>query len=161
MKPNFVQRAMQIIPATRWGSWLLARTLHRIDPFLLRASRGRASLPGLLIGLLTVLITMTGAKSGRRITLPLAVIPDGDRFALIASNFGNARNPAWYYNLRAHPPVECARAGRVEIYRAREIDGAEYDRIWQRAVELYIGYAEYKKRAAPRHIPILVLTRQK
>lgn len=156
--PNFIQRALQIIPATRPGSWLLARILHRVDPFLMRVSRGRVSLPSVLVGLPVVMMTMTGAKSGRRITLPLAAIPHGDAFALIASNFGNAHNPAWYYNLRAHPHVEVTRAGRTATFVAREATGAEYATWWTRANEFYLGYAAYKKRAGARRIPILVLT---
>lgn len=161
MKPNFIQRAAQFIPASRPGSWLLARTLYRVDPFILRLSRGRVSLPSLLVGLPVVIVTMTGAKSGRRIALPLAVIPMGDELALIATNFGNARNPAWYFNMRAHPQVECTDDHGSRIYHVREATGAEYTQIWRTAVEFYIGYAAYKKRAGTRHIPILVLTPQR
>jgi len=161
MKPNLLQRAVQFIPASRPGSWLLARTLYRVDPFILRLSRGRVSLPSLLVGLPVVIVTMTGAKSGRRITLPLAVIPMGDELALIATNFGNARNPAWYFNMRAHPQVECTDDRGSRIYHVREATGAEYAQIWRTAVEFYIGYAAYKKRAGTRHIPILVLTPQR
>ncbi len=159
-KPNFLQRAIQFIPASQPGSWMLARILHRVDPFVLRVSGGRVSLPSLLVGLPVVMVTMTGAKSGRRITLPLAVIPFGDDLAVVASNFGNVRHPAWYHNMRAHPRVECTDDGRTTICIVREVAGDEYAKIWNTAVEFYVGYAAYKKRAGSRHIPILVLTPQ-
>lgn len=159
-KPNFLQRALQFIPASQPGSWLLARMLHRLDPFVMCVSGGRVSLPSLLVGLPVVMVTMTGAKSGRSISVPLAVIPMGEELALIASNFGNARNPAWYYNLSAHPQVECTYAGHTATCNARQVSGDAYTKIWRTAVEYYIGYAEYKKRASGRHIPIFVLTPQ-
>ena len=50
-----------------------------------------------------LLLTTTGAKSGRTITRPLAYTRDGDRLVIIASFGGGPKNPAWYHNLVAHP----------------------------------------------------------
>lgn len=49
------------------------------------------------------MLTTTGARTGQPRTLPVLGLPDGDRFVVIASNFGQRHNPAWYHNLRAHP----------------------------------------------------------
>lgn len=160
-QPMMWQRALQYIPATRLGAWFFAHTLHHIDPVVLRLSRGRLSLPGFFIGTPTMLVTTLGAKSNTPRTQPLIGIPDGVRVVLIASNWGRANNPAWYHNLRAHPHVSVSIDGRAQDFVAREVTGAEYDRYWGAAVELYRGYAAYQKRAGKRPIPIMALTPQR
>jgi deazaflavin-dependent oxidoreductase (nitroreductase family) len=157
-QPTRLQRLIQRIPATRLGSWYLSHTLHYVDPPLLRLSRGRLSLPGLFTGLPVVLLTTIGAKSGKPRTLPLVGFSDGDKVILVASYFGNARHPAWYHNLRAHPTATLSMDGQTRTYIARDAAGEEYDRYWRQAVDLYIGYKYYKERAGNRHIPIVVLS---
>jgi len=101
------------------------------------------------------------AKSGELRSVPLVGIPDtgphSDRLILVASNFGQAHHPAWYYNLRKNPYASVKIGGVARSYRAEEVSGAEYDRCWARAVTLYAGYAAYKTRTGGRQIPILVL----
>jgi deazaflavin-dependent oxidoreductase (nitroreductase family) len=60
----------------------------------------------------------------------------------------------------AHPEVQLTYEGRTVTYLARETDGADRDRCWQRAVEVYAGYANYKQRAAHRTIGVFLLTPQ-
>ena len=76
---------------------------------------------------------------------------------LIASNFGQAHHPAWYYNLKKHPQATVTLRGHTADYVAGEASGEEYDRLWQRAVALYGGYAAYKTRTGGRAIPIIIL----
>jgi deazaflavin-dependent oxidoreductase (nitroreductase family) len=83
---------------------------------------------------------------------------EGD-FAIVASNFGQRHNPAWYYNLKANPRVSCTLGGAVASYHAHEAQGEEYDRFWRLALETYIGFPGYRERAGERHIPIMVLRR--
>src|SRR5690242_5297962 len=101
--PSRLQRMMQHIGASRPGAWLFARTLHPLDRVLMRISRGRVSVPGVLTGLPVVMLTTIGAKSGKPRTVPLVGLGDGDKVIVIASNFGQAHHPAWYHNLRANP----------------------------------------------------------
>jgi deazaflavin-dependent oxidoreductase (nitroreductase family) len=115
----------------------------------------------LLAGLPVVLVTTTGAKTGRPRTLPLLCIrdeSDPNTFALIASNWGQRRNPAWYYNLKTNPRATCTIEGRTGEYIAHEATGEEYERFWRYAENIYIGYPRYKQRAGRRHIPIMVMT---
>ncbi len=157
--PGF-QRFAHIIGSSRLGAWIFARTLHHFDRLILKASSGKISITGVLAGLPVVDVTAIGARSGRPRTVPLVSIRDQvnpDRFALIASNFGQAHNPSWYYNLKANPVAECAWGDRVAEYLAREATGEEYERFWQAAVDTYRGFALYKQRAAHRRIPILVM----
>lgn len=159
-QPNRLQQFLQFIPKSKPGAWLFARTLHHFDRPVLRLSHGRYSLTSRVTGLPVVAVTTIGAKSGQPRSLPLIAIPDGENVILIASNFGQRHHPTWYYNLRAHPEVQLTYEGKTVAYLARETDGAERERCWRRAVDLYSGYAEYKERASQRKIGVFLLAPQ-
>ncbi|MFN8517050.1 MAG: nitroreductase family deazaflavin-dependent oxidoreductase [Thermomicrobiales bacterium] len=151
------QRAVMRVAATRAGAWGFARLAHRLDRQVLRLTGGGHTLTSLLAGLPIVWLTTTGARSGRTHTVPLVGIVDSARIVLIASNFGQARNPAWYHNLRAQPCATIAARGQSARYHCREAAGEEYNMYWAEALALFPGWANYHARA-PRHIPILVFT---
>jgi deazaflavin-dependent oxidoreductase (nitroreductase family) len=159
-RPNRLQRSLFFIPKSALGSSLAARILHYFDGAVLRQSRGRYSVTSLFAGLPIVSVTTIGAKSGQPRSVPLVAIPDGENVILIASNFGQKHHPAWYYNLRAHPDVQLTYEGKTVTYVARETADEERERCWQRAVDLYSGYAAYKKRAEHRMIGVFLLTPQ-
>ena len=156
--PNMVARTVRRVIATRPAAWLLARTIHRVDGATLRLSGGRTTASALLSGLPIIQLTTTGAKSGRPRTVPLVGIPDGERLILIASNWGQTKHPAWYYNVKANPQVKVT--GRdvppERVYMAREVVGEERAACWARAVALYPGYRGYAARAG-RGIPVVVV----
>jgi deazaflavin-dependent oxidoreductase (nitroreductase family) len=104
-RPNVIARTVRRVIATRPAAWLLARTIHHVDGATLRLSGGRTTASAVLSGLPIIELTTTGAKSGRPRTVPLVGIPDGERLILIASNWGQAKHPAWYYNVKANPAV--------------------------------------------------------
>src|SRR5713101_1688775 len=52
-----------------------------------------------------LLLTTTGAKSGRAYTTPLGYLADGDRLVVIASKGGAPTSPDWYHNLVANDTV--------------------------------------------------------
>ncbi len=139
---------------TRWGTWVAINIGQRIDPYLMRATRGRVRIS---FTAPTILLTHTGAKSGKRRTTPLLYFTEGDKVVLIASKGGAPQNPAWYHNVKAHPEVEASSDGRPERYVAREADGAERERLWRLATKLYSGYEDYQARAINRRIPVIVL----
>ena len=66
-----------------------------------RANQGRVG--GSLERWPMLLLTMTGAKTGRTLVRPLCYSRDGDRIVVIASYGGAPHNPPWYYNLLANP----------------------------------------------------------
>lgn len=130
-----------------------------LDHAVARLTGGRFTVTGLLTGLPTVRLTTTGARSGQPRRVILVGIAHGPNVALVASNWGQSRHPAWFYNLRANPQAMLALPGRsARPYVAREAAGAERQQLWQRAVDLYPGYARYALRSAPRQIPILLLS---
>jgi deazaflavin-dependent oxidoreductase (nitroreductase family) len=137
-------------------SGLLAVVLHRADAFLLRQTNGRHSITA-IAGLPIIRLSTLGARSGLPRTLPLVGLIDGERIALIASNFGRAHHPGWYYNLKANPICTVHFGGRKGEYSARQAEGAEREKYWKRAVSHYQGYELYRTRAARRVIPVMVL----
>ena len=153
-----LRRFVQRTASTRAGAWLFARTAHRLDLPLIRLSKGRYSLTSIMSGLPVVTLTAIGARSGRPRTLPLVGIPDGEKVVLIASNFGRPHHPAWYHNLRANPEARLTGHRRTGTYIAREATGAERERYWGQAVDLYPGYTVYQARAGGGAIPVMVLT---
>jgi deazaflavin-dependent oxidoreductase (nitroreductase family) len=142
------------IASSRPGAWLVSRTVHRIDPLLLRLSGGRLSTAQ---GFPVLLLTTTGAKSGQPRTLPLLYVEHGDGVAIIASRFGNTKHPGWYHNLRANPRATVEIKGQSRECEARPATEDERAEIWEKAVAVYPGYERYKARAG-RKIPIMVLT---
>src|SRR4051812_11648913 len=68
-----------------------------------RASRAKGETPG--GGRPLILLTTTGAKSGKPHTTPLRPLFDGDQMYVIAFNRGAPSDPDWYRNLVAHPEV--------------------------------------------------------
>jgi len=152
------QRLGRRVAASRPGSWLLSRTLHRVDQSLLSASNGRVSIPGTFAGLPIVQLTTTGARTGIERTVPLVGFRDGEEWVLIASNWGREEHPAWYHNLREHPEVALTHDGRTAEYVARVADGDEREAYLDRAGEAYVGYELYRRRSGDRPIPVVVLS---
>src|SRR5271165_7127659 len=66
-----------------------------------RSSGGKIS--GNFEGAPVLLLTTTGAKTGRKHTTPTMYLVDGDRLAVFASKAGAPTNPDWYHNLVANP----------------------------------------------------------
>jgi deazaflavin-dependent oxidoreductase (nitroreductase family) len=100
-------------------------------------------------------ITMTGAKSGRRLTIPLMYVPHGGGVLLVASQGGAPRNPVWYTNIVKHPDIEVRHRGRVMNLRARLATADEKPALWPVCDARYPPYADYRARTT-RDIPIFV-----
>ncbi|MFI6831484.1 nitroreductase family deazaflavin-dependent oxidoreductase [Kribbella sp. NPDC050241] len=103
-----------------------------------------------------VLVTMRGAKSGKLRKVPLMRVEHNGVYAAVASTSGAPKNPVWYHNLKADPKITLQDGTVTKEYAAREIDGAEYDEWWQRAVAAFPFYAEYQDQTT-RKIPLFLL----
>src|ERR1700677_4585365 len=113
-----LKRRMTAFALSKPGTWFSSQVGARIDPWLLRVSRGRVSHTLGVIPL--VLVSVRGARSGRERTVPLLYFTDGEDVILMASSYGRAKFPAWYYNLKANPQVRLEVRGRSGSYVARE-----------------------------------------
>jgi deazaflavin-dependent oxidoreductase (nitroreductase family) len=155
---NPLHRFTRGIAAIAPVSWVFARTLHQVDGPVFRLTGGKHTFASLVSGLPVVMLTTTGAKSGKRRTLPLLGIPDGGRTVVIASNYGQPHNPSWYHNLRDRPEAELYVGGETRRVVAHEAEGEERERLWRLGLEIYPGWAGYERRAGPRRIPVVALS---
>ena len=148
---------MQKVASSRPGAWFFARTLYPLDRLLFRVTAGRLTVPALLAGLPVVMLTTTGARTGRQRTMPLVGIPVGDDLAVIGSNFGQRPTPGWVYNLEADPAGRVGYRDRSVEVVARRVDDVDADRIFEAGQAVYSGYAGYRVRADHRVIRVFVL----
>ncbi len=134
--------------------WLSRMIAWKLDPLLMRVSRGRIGLGGLLP---TALLETRGARTGRPRRNAVIYFHDAERVTIIASKLGQPHNPAWFHNLRVHPDV---RFGGQSFHAKVIDDEAERARLWQLADQVFPAYARYRDRAAQagRAIPIVQLT---
>lgn len=121
-----------------------------------RANDGKVG--GIFEGRPVMLLTTTGAKSGRRFTLPLVYLPDGERIVIFASKAGAPKNPDWYHNLVANPVVTVEAGPETFDATATVITGVERDQLYARQVELMPQFGEYQQKTT-RVIPVIVLER--
>ncbi|MFD0745250.1 nitroreductase family deazaflavin-dependent oxidoreductase [Phytohabitans flavus] len=118
-----------------------------------RASGGSAH------GRSMLLLTTTGARTGREHTAPMMFIPHGADLLVVASNAGAPNHPDWYRNLVAHPEVVVEVNG--EKYEATAVvpgDG-ERDQIFAGVAERYPFFADHQAKVT-RTIPVVVLARK-
>jgi deazaflavin-dependent oxidoreductase (nitroreductase family) len=141
------------IVVTPLGFWLSRHIGWKIDPYLLRLTRGRLGTGGIIP---TALLETRGARSGKTRSNGVIYFHDGERITLIASKAGAPKHPSWYYNARAEPEVKLN--GRP--FRAEAIeDEASRARLWDLADRVFPPFAGYRESAARsgRTIPILQL----
>ena len=125
-----------------------------IDEF--RATGGKVG--GHFAGTPMLLLTTTGAKSGKQTVSPMVCTVDGDRLIVYASAAGRPHNPAWYHNLVADPAVTVEYGTERFPARATVVTGAERDRLWDAQVARAPGFGAYQ-RGTTRVIPVVALER--
>jgi deazaflavin-dependent oxidoreductase (nitroreductase family) len=145
------------LAATRAGSWCL-RKLTPLDLRVLRRSNGRYTVLG-PFGIPVLLLTTIGGKSGQRRSSPLIYQREGDRLFLFGSNWGQAKHPAWSWNLRENPDAWVTMAGQEIPVLATELTGDEYDRVYQKFLDFMKVYQAYRTRT-DRRIRVFALTRR-
>ncbi|HET9919583.1 MAG TPA: nitroreductase family deazaflavin-dependent oxidoreductase [Ktedonobacteraceae bacterium] len=122
-----------------------------------RANGGKVG--GMWEGKPLLLITTTGAKSGKRRTNPLVYLRYGDGLYIFASKGGAPTSPDWYHNLLAHPEVTVEIGKETYPAKAVPVTGEERDRIFAKQVQASPQFGEYQKKTA-RKIPVIELERQ-
>jgi len=127
---------------------------HVIEEF--RANAG--SVGGPYEGAPLLLLTTTGARSGRAHTTPLMYLGDAGRLVVFGSKGGAPTNPDWYYNLRAHPLATVEVGKETLPVRATVVHGEERRRLFDAQVEVRPQFADYAARTT-REIPVVVLER--
>jgi deazaflavin-dependent oxidoreductase (nitroreductase family) len=107
-------------------------------------------------GMPCILVTHTGNKTGGTRKIPLMRVEVGGDYVLIGSMGGQPNNPAWVYNLRAHPEIEIRDKTEVFEKRAREVTAdEERAKLWAAAAAAYPPYDEYQAKTT-RKIPVFI-----
>lgn len=152
-----LRRSVRRLVTTRPVAWCAVRFLPGLDRQVYRVTRGRQTLSAWVTGLPVVVLITQGARTGQRRETRVLGVRDGDALVVIAANFGETSNPAWYYNVPADPRVAVVVDGSERMYRAHEVAGAQRDRLFERAVAMNPGWVQFRRRARDRAIPVLRL----
>lgn len=133
---------------------VVIKWMSRANTAVYRASGGRIG--GRFLGGAPVcLVTTTGRRSGRRRTVPLLYLRDGDDFVIVASKGGMPEHPLWYRNLLddPHATIELGRE-RFDV-TCRTATPEERARLWPELVDMYRDYDSYQART-DREIPVVI-----
>jgi deazaflavin-dependent oxidoreductase (nitroreductase family) len=121
---------------------------------VLRLTGGRW--PRALRGMAAVELRTTGRISGQvRSTMLTSPVHDDTQVVLVASKYGDARDPQWYANLSAHPDVDIVIDGMTRAMRARTASAEEKAALWPRIVAAYPNYDAYQRKTS-RDIPVVI-----
>jgi deazaflavin-dependent oxidoreductase (nitroreductase family) len=131
----------------------ILKTMTKVHVFLHGVTGGR--LGNTMAGQEVCFVTMTGAKSGRQIAIPLIYVPYENGVLLVASQTGRDTNPVWYNNLVKQPEIEVRHRGDSLKLRARQATTEEKTDLWPICDEVYADFALYRARTT-RDIPIFV-----
>jgi deazaflavin-dependent oxidoreductase (nitroreductase family) len=148
-----IARVYAAFAATRFARFISRHVAWKIDPYLLRATRGRLATTLMFP---TAVLETHGSKSGERRRNAVIYFNDANEIIIVASNAGNSRHPAWYHNLRAHPNVTF---GGIPMRATVVDDETERERLWVLADHVFPAFARYRRDAAKvnRTIPIVQL----
>ena len=126
-----------------WFNQLAARRIRR---------KGRMN------GFNALILTTVGRKSGLERTSPVGWFPGPDGSWLIVASAGGAPgNPAWYYNIAAHPDqVRIEVAGRKVAVAAAQLHGDERAEAWAQIIAAAPRFAQYAQKT-DREIPVIRL----
>lgn len=103
-----------------------------------------------------LLLTTTGAKTGRQHTTPVVFGEDGGRRFVIASKAGADTNPAWFHNLVANPTVTVEVGTETYEATASVTDEDERARLYAQVEAAMPGFGEYREKTT-RTIPVVIL----
>src|ERR1700684_2941646 len=77
-----------------------------------------------------MLLTTTGARTGRQTTTPVGIGVDGDRVYVVGAKGGGPPIPPWFYTLRANPSVTVELGAQSYQAQAVIAAGADRDRLY-------------------------------
>ena len=116
---------------------------------IVKLSKGR------IFGGRTLVLTHTGAKSGKVRDTPLMFFKEGGNYLIVASAGGGPRHPGWYHNLMANPETKVMVEGKTVAVIARDSGDARSE-LWEKITTAEPRFATYEDRT-DRTIPVVVL----
>jgi deazaflavin-dependent oxidoreductase (nitroreductase family) len=109
-------------------------------------------------GMNALVLTTVGRKSGAERSTPVGYFPGNDgSWLIVASAAGAPKNPAWYYNIAAHPDkVHIELAGQKLAVAAEQLHGSARDKAWRQITAAAPRFAQYQQKT-DRELPIIRL----
>jgi deazaflavin-dependent oxidoreductase (nitroreductase family) len=132
----------------RFAMWL-HRSLYRASGGRIGGRRGNVPI---------LLLTTSGRKTGKRRTVPLQYLAQGETLIVVASNGGSPKHPGWFFNLQAQPRAEVQIGREHTTVQAHQATAEERENLWPKVVELSSGYDDYQRHTT-REIPLVILDR--
>ncbi len=112
---------------------------------------------GAWLGLPTLLLSVTGRKSGKTYSTPLVYFENGGSYVVVGSDGAAKRDPQWWKNLQVDPICE-VRVGRKAFgAKASLATGAERERLWELGKDVNSMWSKYQTRTE-RELPVVMLT---
>ncbi len=100
-----------------------------------------------------MVLTTTGAKSGKPREAVLTYSRDGNDYVVVGSKSGDPDDPAWIANLVANPIVT-VETDRLKLQATATVaEGADRDALWDRHVAEHPQFADYLTKT-DRVIPV-------
>ena len=104
----------------------------------------------------TLYLHTVGRRTGQPRRTPLYYVDDGDHLAVVTSNAGRDREPAWWLNLQAEADAEIEVGKARRRVRGRRAKRSEYDRLWPQFVAGLRNYEAYRRKT-DRKIEVVIL----
>ncbi len=134
---------------------IFTRAFVRTNAALFQFTGGRL---GSRLGAQSVLLLQTvGRKTGKAYATPLAYFRDGERYLVVASNWGSEKHPGWFYNLMGSRRASIRTEQGLLSVEARTAEGEEHERLWKLVTRQNPRYLRYQE-GIRRQIPIVILT---
>ncbi len=139
--------------ATTFGS-ILMKSFRNLHVFLYHSSHGKIG--GSINGSPLLLLTVTGRRSGKTHTIPVAYVQYNGEYLISASAAGADKNPVWFSNLASEPEAKIEVMGKTYSVRTTITTGEERDRLYELFKAQGSNFAEYEKKTT-RKIPVIRL----
>lgn len=131
-----------------------AKAFNRLFVRWFRLRKGKVRFRGAPM----LILHTVGARTGQPRETPLLYLTEADgSLAIVGSNGGDDRTPAWVHNLKGQPEVEVEVGGQRRLMTAHLADADARQRLWPQLVEMYKSYATYQTKTQ-REIPVVLLS---
>jgi deazaflavin-dependent oxidoreductase (nitroreductase family) len=154
---HFVHRLVYLFASSVMGAKVFSVIAPPLDRLVVKLSRGKSSASQLFSAESVYTLTSVGAKSGLERETTLFGVADGNNVIFIASNWGKAKYPGWYHNLKANPKASISFSGITSSYVAHEAKGEEREEKWSHVTSVYDIYENYVGRTGGRVIPVMIM----
>jgi deazaflavin-dependent oxidoreductase (nitroreductase family) len=133
------------------------RAMAWVNGFAIRRVRKGGSFMGMRL----LVLNTVGAKSGAPRATPVGWFAGDDGSWLIVASAGGAiGNPAWFYNIAAHPDSLSIDVAGVNVpVTAERLEGEDRDRAWASITAASSQFSKYEAKT-DRVIPVIQLTRR-